>query len=43
LLIRSNISQKYTARGREQFSFRDWLSCRQDLAIEVQKAAVISV
>ena len=25
LLIRSNISQKYTARGREQFSFRDWL------------------
>jgi hypothetical protein len=26
LLIRSNISQKYTARGREQFSFRDWLN-----------------
>jgi len=25
LLIRSNISQKYTARGRKQFSFRDWL------------------
>ena len=25
LPIRSNISQKYTARGREQFSFRDWL------------------
>ena len=25
LLIRSNISQKYTARGRGQFSFRDWL------------------